>query len=265
MHLRDSPCHCYVVLPLATKESLSSMDYPYLLLDAGGTLVFPDPDLIAQTAAAEGSLLDPERVYEAHFQQLHQFDACLRAASELPPYSLREFFTNLMTLAGAPIDAAECAADTLLARHEAVSLWTYTKPWVPETLTALKADGIRMAVISNSDGRVRKHLEDCGIAQFFDAIFDSHLVGFEKPDARLFLHALNGLGLKAEETLYVGDFYHFDVLGANGAGIGAVHLDPLGKYAEWPGVHLRDIRALPAFIAELRSDPDRFDLFPVAP
>jgi putative hydrolase of the HAD superfamily len=241
------------------------MDYPYLLLDAGGTVLFPDPDLIAQTAAGEGSILDPERVYEAHFQLLHQFDSYLRADSALPPYTLRGFFTNLMITAGAPEDAAERAVDKLLVRHEAISLWTYTKPWVLETLAALKAGGMRMSVISNSDGRVRKHLEDCGIASFFEAIFDSHLVGVEKPDARLFLHALSELGLKAEEALYVGDFYYFDVLGANGAGIGAVHLDPLGLYKDWPGVHLHDIRDLPNFIGNLRSDPTRFDLFPVAP
>jgi len=238
------------------------MGYPYLLLDAGGTLLFPDPDLLAQTVAAEGCAVDPERVFDAHFQMLHQFDSCLRTASSLPAFSMRGFIVSLLTLAGATNEAAERAAERLAARHERISLWTYTRPWVAETLTLLKAKGVRMSVISNSDGRVHEQLETCGITPYLEAVFDSHLVGAEKPDPRLFLHALNELGLKTEDVLYVGDFYHFDVLGANGAGIAAVHLDPLGLYADWPGVHLRDIRELPGWLDDLDSAPERFDLFP---
>ncbi len=238
------------------------MEYPYLLLDAGGTLVFPDQELIAQTLAAQGCELDSERIYEAHFQLVHQYDVYIREAGAPLPVSLRTFFREMMIYAGAPKEAAECAVDALVARHEEISLWTYTKPWVAETLAALQRQGVRMSVISNSDGRVRLQLDACGITPYLDAVFDSGIVGIEKPEAGLFNHALNELGLAPAEAVYVGDIYSFDVVGANRADIGAVHLDPLGSYGGWPGVHLRDIRALPGWIAELRSNPTRFDLFP---
>lgn len=241
---------------------ISSMKPLYLLLDAGGTLVFPDERLIAQTMADEGVTLEPERIYEAHFSVLHQYDLHQRSTSAPPSVWMRNFFTDILVRAGAPRVAAEHAVDRLAERHVETSLWTYTKPWVAETLAALKAQEIRMSVISNSDGRVEQQLDVCGLTSYLEAVFDSHIVGFEKPDARLFHHALDTLGLSPGDVVYVGDYYHADVIGANAAGIGAVHLDPLALYRDWPGVHLRDIRALPNWIAEFMNSPMSFDLFP---
>jgi HAD superfamily hydrolase (TIGR01549 family) len=238
------------------------MEYPYLLLDAGGTLVFPDQELIAKTLAAHGCEVDSERIYEAHFRLVHQYDAHIRASAMPLSISVRTFYREMMMRAGAPEEAAEGVVDELVARHEEISLWTYTKPWVVETLKLLQDRGVRMSVISNSDGRVRRQLETCGITPYLEAVFDSHIVGIEKPHAGIFLHALETLGLSPAECVYVGDVYSFDVAGANRAGIGAVHLDPLECYGDWPGVHLRDIRALPGWIAELGDNPARFELFP---
>ncbi len=238
------------------------MPYPYLLLDAGGTLVFPDQELITETLAAQGCKLDSERVYEAHFQLVHQYDVHLRGAAGPYPISIGTFYRDMMVHAGAPVAAAEGVVDRLVARHDEISLWTYTKPWVIETLELLKSRGVRMSVISNSDGRVRQQLEACGITPYLETVFDSHIVGVEKPDPAIFLHALDHLGLSAAECLYVGDFYSADVVGANRAGIGSVHLDPLGCYGDWPGIHLRDIRALPDCMAQLMADPASFELFP---
>ncbi len=238
------------------------MEYPYLLLDAGGTLVFPDQELITNTLAAHGCKLDPERVYEAHFQLVHQYDVHVRETAALPSVSIGTFYRDMMVRAGASKEAAEGVVDALVARHDETSLWTYTKPWVVETLELLQSRGVRMSVISNSDGRVRQQLEACGITPYLEAVFDSRIVGVEKPDPGIFLHAMERLGLSAAECVYVGDFYSADVVGANRAGIGSVHLDPLGCYGDWPGVHLRDIRALPDCMAELSANPARFELHP---
>jgi putative hydrolase of the HAD superfamily len=243
-------------------KELLFMEYPYLLLDAGGTLLFPDQELIAHTLAAHGWVLDSERLYDAHFRLVHQYDVQFRGGTAAASISIGTFYRDMMMLAGAPGKAAEAAVGELVARHDETSLWTYTKPWVAKTLELLKSRGIRMSVISNSDGRVRQQLDACGIPPYLESVFDSQIVGIEKPDPEIFLHAIKALGLSAAECLYVGDFYSADVVGANRAGIGAVHLDPLGLYGDWPGVHLRDIRALPGCLEELRTDPARFELFP---
>ena len=238
------------------------MDYPYLLLDAGGTLLFPDQVLIAGVLAAHGCEVEPERIYEAHFQLVHQYDVHIRETATPLSISIGTFYREMMLRAGASKEAAEGVVDQLVARHDEISLWTYTKPWVAETLKLLQSRGVRMSVISNSDGRVRQQLEACGITPYLEAVFDSHIVGVEKPDPGIFLHAIDALGLSAAECIYVGDFYSADVVGANRAGIGSLHLDPLGSYGDWPGVHLRDIRALPDCMAELSLNPARFELFP---
>ena len=64
-------------------------------------------------------------------------------------------------------------------------------------------------------------------------MLDSHVVGFEKPDPRIFRHALEISGSPAERTLHIGDMYHADVVGARGAGIHALLLDP---YDVWTHV-----------------------------
>jgi putative hydrolase of the HAD superfamily len=238
------------------------MEYPYLLLDAGGTLVFPDQELICQVLAARGCALDSERVYEAHFKLVKGYDEQTRKTSIPVTVSIHSFYVDMMRLAGASPEAAEAVVGELAARHEKVSLWTYTKPWVSVALETLKSRGIRMSVISNSDGRVYSQLEACGVTPYMEAVFDSEIVGVEKPDPRLFRHALDKLGLAAEECLYVGDNYCIDVVGANRAGIGAVHLDPLNCYQDWPGVHIRDIRELPVLMDDLRENRERFDLYP---
>ena len=83
-----------------------------------------------------------------------------------------------------------------------------------EALARLRAAGIRLGIVSNSDGRVEQALEAAGLRDYFDVVVDSALVGVEKPDPAIFRAALDALGVAAGEALYVGDLYEVDVLGA---------------------------------------------------
>src|SRR5262249_23746400 len=89
----------------------------------------------------------------------------------------------------------------------------------------------------NSDGTVESSLEAAGLRPFFAVVVDSHLAGVEKPDPRIFTHALEQAGAQAGRTLHIGDIYHADVLGARGAGI---HALLLGPYGDWPTASLDD-------------------------
>lgn len=59
-----------------------------------------------------------------------------------------------------------------------------------------------------------------------DAIFISELVGFSKPDRRIFHHVLQFYGVSPGEALFVGDTWSADIVGAIEAGISAVWLNP---------------------------------------
>ena len=106
------------------------------------------------------------------------------------------------------------------------------------TLVELASRGYRLGIISNSDGTLGDHLRRIGMAQRFEMILDSSEVGVEKPHPEIFRMALERAGgVEARRTLYIGDVYAIDVLGAAGAGMQAMLFDPLGQW---------DATALPA-------------------
>jgi len=94
----------------------------------------------------------------------------------------------------------------------------------------LRPDGVRLAVVSNSNGTVAELLRVVGLAGHVDAVVDSRIVGVEKPDPRIFHHAAAVLEVLPEEAVHVGDLYSVDVLGARAAGCRAILLDPAGAW-----------------------------------
>ncbi|KAL5981119.1 hypothetical protein ACLOJK_029039 [Asimina triloba] len=83
----------------------------------------------------------------------------------------------------------------------------------------LKEAGVKLAVVSNFDTRLRKLLKDLNVADLFDAIIVSAEVGFEKPAPEIFKAALDQIGVVAEKAVHVGDDEKADKMGANAVGI----------------------------------------------
>jgi len=90
----------------------------------------------------------------------------------------------------------------------------------------------RIAVISNADGQIENVLSRCGIAESFESITDSGIVGFEKPRPEIFEVALKTMNARADDSLYVGDVYSVDYVGARNAGMQAVLFDVSGAYRD---------------------------------
>jgi HAD superfamily hydrolase (TIGR01549 family) len=94
------------------------------------------------------------------------------------------------------------------------------------------SEKFRIAVISNADGAIERVLSRCGIAGCFESITDSGIIGVEKPRAEIFEAALASMKARADESLYVGDVYSVDYVGARNAGMDAVLLDISGAYRD---------------------------------
>ena len=245
---------------------------PYLLFDAGGTLVFPDQPFLMQKIQEHGIELpgdkewDKDKLYDGYYRLIHGLDCQARQQGSDVPYDpwpqgyARALLESMKK--GGP--AAEAVNQAVQARHRKKSLWTFTFSWIPDTLDRLAAQGYRMSVISNSDDHTGRTLRSTEMAHYFDRVFHSAALGFAKPDPRIFEEVLRRLNLQPADALYIGDLYEVDVRGANAAGIGAIHLDPLSLYNEkdWPGVHLPDVRHLPDWLTQYASAPTAFDLFP---
>ena len=90
----------------------------------------------------------------------------------------------------------------------------------------------RIAVISNADGGIGRVLSRCGIADCFESVTDSGIVGVEKPHPKIFAAALEAMQVRPDESLYVGDVYSVDYVGARNAGMQAVLLDVAGAYRD---------------------------------
>jgi HAD superfamily hydrolase (TIGR01509 family) len=90
----------------------------------------------------------------------------------------------------------------------------------------------RIAVISNADGGIGRVLSRCGIADCFENVTDSGIVGVEKPHPKIFAAALEAMQVRPDESLYVGDVYSVDYVGARNAGMQAVLFDVAGAYRD---------------------------------
>ena len=121
--------------------------------------------------------------------------------------------------------------DALVENTQNSANWDQILPGTRDALTRI-AQNFRIAVISNADGKIEHVLSRCGIADCFESITDSGIVGVEKPRAEIFEAALSAMQARADESLYVGDVYSVDYVGARNAGMEAVLFDVAGTYRD---------------------------------
>lgn len=193
--------------------------------DVGGTLVQPWPsvgDIYAGVAReCLGETFDPQRLND-------RFRAGWRSAQARPggfDYStpawaavVRDTFTGLTPLAGDP-----GLFRALWRRFSEPEAW-HVFPDVRPCLTELAARGIRLAVLSNWDERLRPLLVRLDLARYFERTVVSAEVAAHKPAPAIFAHTAGELGLPPEALLHVGDSQREDVAGASAAGWGALWL-----------------------------------------
>jgi HAD superfamily hydrolase (TIGR01509 family) len=219
----------------------------WIFLDAGNTLVHLDYARVAGIVReAFGVETDPDAMEDAEPRaRVHVDVESPGADGERERW--RTYFWTILSAGGWP-DRARVpdVLRELFARNKVFSLWSVPARGAAATLERLRDDGYELAVISNSDGSVAAMLERLGLARFLRFALDSRVVGVEKPDPRIFRMALDRSGALPEESLYVGDMFHIDVLGARGAGMHGALLDPAGLHAHRECHRLAEIAELPA-------------------
>jgi len=95
-------------------------------------------------------------------------------------------------------------------------------PHVREVLDVLR-ERYRLALVTDAQSAyTRGELHKVGLLDYFDPIVISGDHGYRKPDRRLFQLALDGMGVAAENALYVGNDMHRDIFGAREAGMPTV-------------------------------------------
>jgi HAD superfamily hydrolase (TIGR01549 family) len=238
------------------------MTKPHLIFDAGGTIVFPDFTYMEEVVNKIDIWVSKDELFNIHCDLIYDLDVQTHQSGHLADPFPNGYPDTLLKGILTDNEQRDAIINTIEERSRQKSLWTASFPWVKESLDLIKSSGFSMSVVSNSDGRVNQILKDLDLISFFDQVFDSDIIGYSKPDSRLFNTALNALNLEPDEALYIGDVYYIDVWGANQAGIGAIHLDPRSLYKDWQGVHIRSVANLPGLLSLYLSNPASFDLFP---
>jgi putative hydrolase of the HAD superfamily len=203
------------------QEARPFSDIKTVTFDVGNTLITTWPSVgqvYADIAARHGlghltsSLLEerfraiwPGRLHlaetRAGWEQL--VDEIFEGLVEIPPS--RTFFAEIYDR---------------FAQAEAWRIYDDVLPVLDE----LASRGVRLAVISNWDERLRDLLRRLQLDARFEAIVVSSEVGHAKPDRAIFDQAAVKLGLPASQILHIGDSAEMDLHGARAAGFKALQI-----------------------------------------
>jgi putative hydrolase of the HAD superfamily len=151
--------------------------------------------------------------------------------------------------AGLPEARAAELLDHAWRAHEVMNLWCKVPEGLGEALDRVRDEGVKTALISNSEGMLDRLFVELGIRGHFDLLVDSGIVGVEKPDPRIFGFALERFSVPPARALHLGDVFATDILGARAAGIRCAMIDPFGHYE---GRHL-DVPRVPGAVEVARA------------
>ena len=197
-----------------------------MLFDFGGTLdadgVYWSPRFHAAYRAAGGSL------------DFTTFDPIFKATDEalarLPDIRTLGFRAAISAQARLLVARLPDRVDPeILAERlhaDAVAIVTRNRP-----LLARLGRRYRLGIVSNFTGNLQPCLEELDLARLFTVVSDSTVVGWSKPDARIFAHTLAALEVPAERAWMVGDNFEADIRGAASLGMRTCWLAPAGRVA----------------------------------
>jgi putative hydrolase of the HAD superfamily len=175
--------------------------------------------------------LDPLRVYEAieRTREWYWSDPGRHRVGRLDLGAARR---DVVRLALAEIgvddpDLAEKVGDRYHALRDA-GLQPFTDAIA--TVQWLRETGCRLALLTNGSADAqRSKINRFNLADLFDVILIEGELGFGKPDPRVYVRALDAVGVAACDAWMVGDNLEWDVAQPQRQGIAGIWVDVRGK------------------------------------
>jgi len=222
-----------------------------ILYDLDGTLRFNEPsgrEFFLDYAAALGVRVSSEDRRRMAVWEHRYWAESADVLRDMAEYTTRESFWVRYT--ERQLEALVCTTEQAVALAPEVHrfmtehyqpqdlLW----PGATQVLTRLRSAGYSLGVVSNRNEPFGEYLAEKGLAELVDFSVSGSEAGSRKPDKGIFEFALRLAGAQAEETIYVGDNYFADVVGARSAGINPVLFDPKEVFDEpgCPVIHSHD-------------------------
>jgi putative hydrolase of the HAD superfamily len=186
-----------------------------VFFDVGNTLLFPNiAKMLAPIATSLHPALEKWQMLERRTKL--EFDKGMQSGQADHGFWWT-FHTYLLKELGQDTNVR----DALVENTRNSANWDRILPGTRDALHRIR-QSFRIAVVSNADGKIESVLSRCGIAGCFESITDSGAVGIEKPRREIFETALKTMKAPADESLYVGDVYSVDYVGARNAGMGGL-------------------------------------------
>jgi len=200
----------------------------FVFFDVGNTLLFANRPRILAPLYQKNIVPSDDLLRALESEVKNKFDDIVEHGGKADHSFWDMFYTRLFESLEL---TDEELRQRLIAHTRTSANWDCVRPGTKEALARIRGK-YKTAVISNADGKIAAVLTRCGIADGFLSITDSGIVGHEKPDPVIFEAALQSVGARPEESLYVGDVYSVDYRGATGAGMQAVLFDVPGAYRD---------------------------------
>jgi HAD superfamily hydrolase (TIGR01549 family) len=210
-----------------------------VLFDMDGTLVFHEPDsfdLISTYLAEMGQPPDAAAARRG-LRTRHRYFADPLIREQRDGLSRDEFWQHfnrhLLEAIGARGDLDQMTRE--LTERFLSAEFDYLCPEEGcRTLAELQARGYFLGLLTNRKNVERFHalLDRTGLWPYFQITLASGEVGVSKPHPGIFWAALDRAGSTASQSLYVGDNYWADVVGAQRAGVTPILVDPHSLFPE---------------------------------
>lgn len=198
-----------------------------IFFDVGGTLLFPDHEKTLVPLWNRGVRPTKAQLLVAERTARKEIDQIVSQTAKVDQSYWDTYYSRLLQ---------ELRIDDAALHGELVKLvrtsanWSRMLPGTFEVLGSLK-EKYRLGVISNSDGHMGERLTSLGFGPYFEHVTDSGNVGHEKPAPQIFQVALSAMSVPAEHSLYLGDIYAIDYLGAQKVEMKAMLMDIAGVYS----------------------------------
>ncbi len=197
-----------------------------VIFDWGGTLTrWHDIDFHAESLALAQAVVNADHDVEVSRQRLHEAGNTIWSRSR--DHQQSATVDDLFAEAGLEHDP-----ELLGAYYEFWEPHTATDPEVRPLWEALKADGIKVGVLSNTIWPRAFHeriFERDGVLDMVDGDVYSSEIPWTKPSPKAFIAAMHAVDVDdPERCVYVGDRLYDDIWGAHNAGLRAIHV-PLSR------------------------------------
>ena len=215
--------------------------YKAVFFDLDGTLRHTVPllsDVFAEKARELGLNFSEEKRLESGRWEHYYWASSSELRTDSETYTAPDtFWANYAKLRLEKLGASSAEIEEFATPINAYLKDEYKgKDWAPpelhEILPALRSAGFKLGVLSNRRDTFMDKMRELALDQYFEFIMAAGEVGSWKPNPEAFAPMIKYFDVNPAESLYIGDNYYADVIGARAAGMIPILYDPRGLFPD---------------------------------